>query len=182
MYEPLMISFFVPGIPRPGGSKRGLPIYRHKDYINKDEKEFTGHVAVIDANKKVRPWMADVKHFAYQKYDGPPLTGPINLTLIFVMPRPKGHHGTGKNAGKLKDSAPYYHTVAPDRTKLTRAVEDALTGVIWKDDAQVCKGNAEKIYGNKTGVHVIIKTINPKGIYLRENGEDYFCPETLFQT
>ena len=34
-------------------------------------------------------------------------------------------------------------------TKLIRAVEDALTGIVWRDDAQVAVQKVAKVYGDE---------------------------------
>jgi len=81
----------------------------------------------------------------------------IQIRLAFVMPRPKSHYGTGKNAATLKRFVPSYHTSKPDLDKLIRCVKDALTGVAWKDDSQVCEVVADKKYGETPGVNVEIE-------------------------
>lgn len=58
----------------------------------------------------------------------------IHLAMTFSHPRPKSHF-TG--SGRLKSSAPRHPISRPDVLKLARAVEDALTSVIWHDDAQI---------------------------------------------
>ena len=50
----------------------------------------------------------------------------IVLDLLFRFPRPRSHFGTGRNAGQLKPSAPFYVRTRPDLDKLARAVGDAL--------------------------------------------------------
>ena len=40
--------------------------------------------------------------------------------MNFRFVRPKSHYGTGRNAKKLKPSAPPHHTQKPDATKLLR--------------------------------------------------------------
>lgn len=142
-----MITFFVPGIPKPGGSK--VPGFNRK----------TGKGFVRPACDKVKGWMQTVAYFAYNEYKGEILTGPIWLSMTFVMPRPKNHYGMGGNAGILKATAPYWHTSMPDRTKLLRSTEDALKGIVWKDDSQVCDGPIQKIYGEKPGVVITIQII-----------------------
>lgn len=150
-----VITFFVPGIPKPGGSKVAG--------FNKT----TGKGFVRPANKYTKGWMQTVAYFAHKEYDGEILTGPIRLILTFVMPRPKNHYGTGRNANVLKSTAPFWHTKTPDRTKLMRSTEDALKGIIWKDDSQVCTGGCDKMYGEKTGVLIYIEsaiaTAKPEG-------------------
>lgn len=142
-----MINFFVPGIPRPGGSKT-------TGFNKKTGKRF-----VRDANKHTKPWKQQVSYFAEQYYDGPLLNGALKLDIVFIMPRPKHHYGTGRNAGILKPSAPRYHTTEPDSTKLTRSTEDALKGIIWRDDSLVAKQSIEKIYGEKPGAEIKIELL-----------------------
>ena len=141
------IKFFVPGIPAPGGSKN--------TFINKK----TGKVCVVDACKRNPAWRNRVAHFALPHKPDKPLTCAIELNVDFLMPRPKCHYRTGKNAGKLKDTAPRYCIKRPDTTKLLRALEDALTGIIWKDDEQVVKQVIRKHYGENPGAMVRISEI-----------------------
>jgi Holliday junction resolvase RusA-like endonuclease len=88
-------------------------------------------------------FILDVK----QQYNLPLIDGPISINLTFVMPRPKAHFGTGRNAGGLKTSAPKYHTKKPDIDNLVKFVFDCLNGIVWVDDAQIITLFARKIYG-----------------------------------
>lgn len=56
------------------------------------------------------------------------------LGCMFVMPRPKSHRTP---TGKLKKGAPLFPTAKPDLSKLIRAVEDAMQGVIYRDDSLI---------------------------------------------
>ena len=89
-----------------------------------------------------------------------PLTGPIALELIFYMPRPKNHYGTGRNAGKLKGSAPYWHVSRPDSDNLEKFVKDALNGIFWKDDSQICYTSTQKIYSDQPRSEIVINKLN----------------------
>lgn len=133
------ISFFVPGKPQPAGSKRAFPIRRGG--------VFTGRTVVTDANKNSKPWQAIVKAEAIEavKGDMPYLSGAVRLRLVFSLERPKGHW----NAYGLKKSAPLDPIVKPDVLKLARGVEDALTGILWKDDAQIVVEHLTKQYGQQ---------------------------------
>ena len=75
-----------------------------------------------------------------------PTREAVAVDLRFGLPRPKSHFGTGRNAGRLKPSAPAYPGTKPDVDKLSRAVLDALTGVLWADDSQVVILSAVKVY------------------------------------
>lgn len=140
-----MIEFFVPGIPRPGGSKRAVKNKR------------TGKVILIDACKLNKSWRDTVAAFAMDAYRGELLHGALKVEFAFTMPRPKSHYRAGKYAGELKPNAPKYPITRPDRTKLIRSTEDALTGVIWRDDAQIVGGEPTKLYGDKPGVLITIQ-------------------------
>lgn len=142
----MITKFFVAGIPAPGGSKRIVPHPK------------SGKPLITSACKRSRPWMRTVAKVARKHFDEP-LTGPVEFHFTFVLPRPKKHYGTGKNAEKLKESAPAYHTIAPDSSKLTRAAEDALKGIAWKDDSQVVKHTACKDYGAFPGVHIEVRSL-----------------------
>jgi len=127
------IRFFVPGIPRPGGSKRGIPIKG-------------GRVNIVDASKYVGDWKAAVSYFAHQAMhlEGVPMfTGPVAVDLSFRMPRPKHHY---RPSGELRGKAPRYHSHQPDWLKLSRSTEDAMTGIVWRDDGQGVQATVEKLY------------------------------------
>lgn len=132
-----MVKYFVPGIPKPGGSK--------KAFYNKA----TGRAMIVDACKGNKSWREAVKYATLEAYRGPQITGPCELSIAFHMPRPKGHYGTGKNASVLKPSAPHWHTKKPDRTKLLRSTEDAIkdSGIVT-DDTIFCDGVIKKIYSD----------------------------------
>jgi Holliday junction resolvase RusA-like endonuclease len=89
----------------------------------------------------------------------PPWVGPVTLRAVFIFPRPKTHFGTGRNAERVKESAPGWKTTAPDLDKLVRALGDALTGVVFRDDAQIVDIAVTKIYGQTPGVTVRLKAV-----------------------
>lgn len=140
------VSFTVYGIPAPAGSKRGF--------------QRGGRVIITDDSKRSRPWKAQVATAAGETMDGAGLlSGPLLLEVLFVMPRPRGHLGTGRNAERVRASAPTHPIVKPDTTKLLRAVEDALTGIVWRDDAQVVVQHVEKVYGEPARCFVSVRPL-----------------------
>lgn len=132
------LEFFVPGVPAPGGSKRG--------FYNKK----LGRVLMVPASEKTKPWMAQVSAFAMearQKQAKAVLIGlPILLWIEFTLPRPQAHFRTGQHQGELKPTAPRFSTSKPDLTKLVRSTEDACTGIIYQNDSQVAIQNVTKRY------------------------------------
>lgn len=162
----MRLSFAIHGHPQPAGSKRAFPIRRKAG----GGWVATGKVAVTDDNPNARDWknqVADAGHNALcahvppDRYlnDPPLLEGPLGLSVRFVLMRPKGHFGTGRNSGTVKDSAPAHPITKPDTTKLLRCLEDALTGVVWRDDAQVVEQSVSKVYGVPEGAHVHVWTL-----------------------
>lgn len=128
---PVVLTFTVHGTPAPAGSKRAF--FRG------------GRAIVVDANKKARPWKDQVAQVAGDFMGGRPLlAGPLELRLCFYVKRPKAHMNA---AGRAKPSAPWFPTTKPDVLKLARGVEDALSGVIYFDDAQIVTEVLEKRYG-----------------------------------
>jgi Holliday junction resolvase RusA-like endonuclease len=139
----MVAAFTVLGAPQPAGSKKAFA-------IRKAGKP-TGKIAVVDDAKHSRDWKQAVASAYMDTFVPDPfpelVTGPLLLVVDFFLMRPKGHYGTGRNASILKDSAPAYPVGRPDATKLVRAVEDALTGILWRDDAQVVYQRVRKLYG-----------------------------------
>lgn len=146
-----MIAFFVAGKPEPAGSKRAFPIRRKGGGV-------VG-VSVVDANPNAKDWKTTVAWTARRVYDGPLLDEPLRVRFVFFVNRPASHYGTGKNSGTVKKNAPSHPKAKPDVLKLGRAVEDALTGVIWTDDAIIVHETLEKRWDTRIGVEVTIEPV-----------------------
>jgi Holliday junction resolvase RusA-like endonuclease len=157
----IVIRFEVIGEPKPQGSKIAQVIYR-KSEGRKPQPVLTknGRVLTVarDDNAKTAEWRQEVATAARRAYQGPLLTGAVRLTLVFSRPRLKGHFG---KRGLLA-SAPTFPTTRPDTVKLTRAVEDSLTGVIWRDDSQVVDHVLSKRFGSHFVVAVTVESLDGK--------------------
>lgn len=128
------VTFEVYSDPAPQGSKT--------TWSRKDGSRFTR-----ESSKRVKPFRADVRAAASEAFDGrPAFPGPVELQVICIQRRPASHFGTGRNAGRLKPSAPTLKITSPDLSKIVRAVEDALNGVAFIDDARVARIIAEDTY------------------------------------
>jgi Holliday junction resolvase RusA-like endonuclease len=137
------VSFTVHGVAASAGSKT-------LGYNS------AGKAFVRESSRKAAPWKRAVAEAAGEAMDGAELLeGALWLGVVFSLPRPKGHYG----AKGLRPSAPEYPTVRPDATKLLRAVEDALTGVVWRDDAQVVEQHVCKVYGGAAECAVKVRTL-----------------------
>ncbi len=142
------ISFFVPGLAKPGGSKRA--------FMRPGMK----YPSITDDCKGNKNWRAVVAVFARQAYQGPPLTGPLSLTVRFMLPRPQSHFRGGRQGGRLREDAPHWHTKKPDCTKLLRALEDACTSILWVDDSQIAHQEVEKVYAAMPGAMVTVRQLD----------------------
>jgi len=117
------------------------------------------------AGKFVRtydPTATEKQDFAVvvQQYAPPtPFTGPISVSWTAYFPRPKSHYRTGKYAGQLKDNAPVWHITRPDRDNVDKFILDALSGIFWKNDSQVCDGPLSKRYSVRPQLVIRIETL-----------------------
>lgn len=101
-------------------------------------------------------WILEAK----EQLSEPPIPSchGVALKLEFMMPRPKGHYGTGRNAGKLKPSAPKLHLGKPDIDNLEKFAMDCLKGLAWDDDCQVVSVHSTKYYpvNSRPGTKILI--------------------------
>lgn len=150
------LTFFVVGKPQTAGSKTSVPITNKGGQV-------VGRRVLESGNRDAKAdWRRDVRAEAERAItdaDGWPHEGPCEVAFVFMRHRPKGHYGTGRNAGVLKATADRYPTTRPDALKLGRAVEDALTGILWKDDAAIVTERLEKRWGDREGVAVAVRRL-----------------------
>lgn len=134
-----LISFQVHGLPIPQGSTRAWVVH--------------GKPIITSSAKGLNTWRRLVADVAQNYAPEEPWEGPVGIELHFGLPKPK--------------SAPKRRRVWPDKRpdldKLTRAVLDALTYVVFSDDSQVIEIEASKDYG-APGVTVEIRRILPEDL------------------
>lgn len=101
------------------------------------------------AGKRGKPWRLEAQWLAKEAMHGRRcFEGALLLAVVYVLPRPKAHF---RADGTLHRSAPHWPTRRPDLLKRTRALEDALTGVVWVDDAQIVVEETAKRYAAAVG-------------------------------
>jgi crossover junction endodeoxyribonuclease RusA len=119
------IQFVVYGKPAQMGSKKAF---------------VRGGRAIItdDNSEKRKQWANAVSTAAAESMRGRDLIcSPVILRAAFYFRRPNSHYGSGRNATTLKASAPELHSQTPDLDKLIRCLGDALTGIVFRDDALI---------------------------------------------
>ena len=117
------VTFTVVGIARPKGSMKAFtPRGWH-------------HAIVTADNPATKSWQHLVAVQAQLVARQGQFLGPVAVRVTFLLPRP--------------ESLPrryVAHTKKPDVDKLMRGVCDALSGVLYRDDAQVVELHARKLY------------------------------------
>lgn len=144
LYGRRRIEFTVIGLPEPKGSTRSFAFHA-KDKYTGQPMYVNGkpvlRAATTSDNPKLKDWQHAVASGAHRALEQVPeperalLVGPVAIDVVFELPRPK-------SAPKSRTA----HTTRPDLDKLLRAVKDALTNVLWRDDGQVTEIRARKRY------------------------------------
>lgn len=101
----------------------------------------------VDARRRVRgyrsarvtAWQQTVAWHAREAMRGdPPLSGAVRMRLEFVLPSRR----------------------RVDLDNLSKAVLDALNGIVWHDDRQVTRLELSKRYDGDCGVHVAVQAVD----------------------
>jgi Holliday junction resolvase RusA-like endonuclease len=124
-------SFEVLGTPEPKGSTKAFVV--------------RGRPVITSANPKAKGWAATISE-VLQAWPHGLVEGEVYLVLTFTLSRPPSV------SVKKRPS----HTVKPDLDKLVRCAIDAMTGIVFRDDAQVTAIEAQKWYGDTPGLEGVI--------------------------
>lgn len=137
------IRLAVPGHPIPKGSLKCVGRgNRHQ---------------LVEDNARTKEWRALLVYWirrAWPAHQHADPRQPVGADVTFVVPRPAGHYGTGRNADRLKPSAPTHPSThgTGDVDKLVRLVLDALQdAAVLVDDAQIVDVNTRKRYPTQPG-------------------------------
>jgi Holliday junction resolvase RusA-like endonuclease len=117
------VTFDVIGIAQPKGSTRAFV-----------PKGWTRPIITAD-NPRTKGWQQLVAEQAQRVAQEGLFVGPVILWVTFSLPRPIS-----------LPKRVVQHTKNPDLDKLARVVCDALTGVLYHDDAQVVELHVFKLY------------------------------------
>ena len=107
----------VHGLPKPQGSKSFKGLSK------------SGRAILTESSTGSRHWRQDVKLDSRAQYKGPVIAGPISLSIVFWLPRPKSHYRTidGQLSNEIKANAPTHAPTIPDIDKLVRCTLDGLS-------------------------------------------------------
>lgn len=132
---PATVTLDVRGTPVPQGNHKAFKV--------------GGHIKITDkAGGGLTAWRHAIATEARAAMgDMPCLTGPLWAIVVFRLARPA-------SAPKRRRTWPIGQR-SGDADKLLRAVGDALSGVVYLDDAQLVSVAVSKDYGDP-GVHIEI--------------------------
>ncbi|MET0461984.1 MAG: RusA family crossover junction endodeoxyribonuclease [Chitinophagaceae bacterium] len=137
------ISFHVYGLPMPKGSTTTY-------------KGNTIPAGTPASRKRMAEWRTDIRNAAIERMDGmEPSPLPVRLMCEFQLPYPV-------SSIRKYQMGWLPHTKKPDWDKLARMMCDALTGIVYRDDSQVCYAMVNKVYAwnGKPGADVIVDFID----------------------
>ena len=118
-----MVTLQIPGEPI------AQPRQRH-GLVNGHVRNWT------PAKHPANTYKAQIR-LAWQEAAGERIDGPVRLSVLLVFSRPQGR------VWKTKAMPRYPHTSRPDAENVVKAVQDALTGLAWRDDSQVAALSVE---------------------------------------
>lgn len=155
---PRSVTFTVWGRPQQKGSARQIPI----------GGKAGAPMLITSDNKSLKAWEACVRAAAQQVAGDVFFMDAVALEVVFVFPRPKS----------VSERKRREMTTAPDLSKLVRGVEDAITKVLWTDDALVTRIVAAKTYGppDRPG-HAVITITDVRPVAAVEGRLDYATTE-----
>lgn len=138
------VRIVIPGDPAPKGSMKCV-----------GQK---GRHQLVEDNPATKEWRTLLAYWIRRKWPDDQHAGkhqPLGVDVTFVVPRPPGHYGTGRNAGIVKASAPIHPATqaagSGDVDKLLRLVLDAVQDTdVLPNDAQVVEALARKRYPRET--------------------------------
>jgi Holliday junction resolvase RusA-like endonuclease len=140
------IEFVIPGKPvawqRVGGRlKTGVP--------------------VLFTRPQTRSYQSLVKYACAQKMNGAAMIeGPVTLSIEVIVEIPASWSQRKQAEARAGERMP---TGRPDLDNVSGSIRDALNGVAYRDDAQVCIETLSKEYGPQPQVTVRIATLMAKG-------------------
>lgn len=71
----------------------------------------------------------------------PPFDGPLEVIVSCFWPWPKA-----MSEKKRKRYGAQFHVARPDGDNVMKLLGDALNGIVWRDDAQICTHQVTKRY------------------------------------
>ncbi len=140
--------YFVPGIPAPKGSWNAI----WNPHVRRSGGKKGACILVSQNPPATKAWSKAIRSATMAARVPRYMEGPILCDITFWLPRAEATSWDW-----------IFRDIRPDKDKLERLVLDALTGVAWRDDAQVCDGRTRKLYVTdghpETGADITIRLL-----------------------
>ena len=134
-----------------GGNKMKFTVYAEP--VAKGRPRFSGYHAYTP--KKTRDYEKLVRDSYIQECGETFLEGEIRANIICYFPIPKS---TSKKNRALMERGDIRHTKRSDCDNLAKTILDALNGIAYKDDCQVCELHVYKFYSSEPRTEVILSS------------------------
>lgn len=126
-----MIQFTVPCIPVAQPRPRATLAHGGKGARMHEVTHIKNPTTGERKPHPIAAFKASMRHESALAYSGAPLAGALLVRFVFVMPRPSSMRWSKRPMPRA------WHTKKPDAENIAKAALDALTGLLWIDDAQV---------------------------------------------
>lgn len=123
-------------------------------------RKFGKHHFTLPAMAAAQAAIAAAADGAIREPFGPDYAGAVEIEIVAVFEIPKSRR-RGKHALAPGDA----HLQKPDASNISKQVEDALNGVAYHDDAQVCGGSYRKVWGERNETRVTISAPQPADLF-----------------
>ena len=107
--------------------------------------------------ERTQRWEQAASWEARRQYQGKPLEGPVGLTVVAEFGIPSSWP---KWKREQAEDGMVAHTIKPDASNVLKAVEDALQGVLFRDDSQIASVMIDKWYGSEPRVIVEVRALD----------------------
>lgn len=120
-------------------------------------------------NKKTVEGEALIREVAAEAMAGrPPFFGPLILKILISINRTQSWSAKKKAAMK-------FVTGFPDIDNLAKSVADAVQGIIWQNDNQLCELHIRRVYDDTCGEHAKIWVMAPEARIARDVAQRGLC-------
>lgn len=146
------ITLFIPGIPQPKQSVRSR-------IVNAGDKSYVSHYQskeVKEAEKNIRSIVITQLPSGFLPFS----KGVVITKLHYSFPPLKSF--SKKSLARIESGEGIVKTTKPDLTdNLNKGVFDALQGLVFINDSQICGlNNCKKFYSNSPGISLVMEELD----------------------
>ncbi len=146
----MKLEITVLGIPQPKQSAR----FRVQKFGN---KTFVKSYQKKEVVENERNFAFDAKSQLAEDFQ--PFSGPLKVSATYIFPPLKSFSKSKLNA--LASGSIIFKDTKPDLTdNLNKAVFDALEGIVYINDSQICQIQSRKIYGTVPRIDLVFEVLN----------------------